>query len=453
MKRLALALALLALRASAAGTRATEAERMAGQALQHCGAGGVAQGQALARKALALTEEFEPTEYVAAGRKGEVVEDAFLDARRQYRTHRARLYDAVGACLDRAGRPRAASRFLRRAALLQPNAARATALAPVLIADGRAAEALAALRSALRGPAATPDAEWTRLVEQAVDAARLPSAQVELDRWRLDALKAPNVTHVTGPLRLAPEARLSTGTPFAWSEQPALIYVASVSCRDCSAHLQQMNRALAAYRNTAGAAEARVLVLPEEPDQDHALRQVLALYRYPWPVLLGRGHPAALGVKPGHALIVARDGWSAAVIRPPFGEELSAALGVLSRRDVTETRPRPNWSRRPAERAVPEPPGLVPEGLAPGEDEPAPAAFTAAVDAFRAGRPLEALRFLESLEKDPEGWLLPPEARFNRALALRAMGEREAARRLLLRIGDSRLQDAVDRALEAQPAR
>ncbi|HET8647718.1 MAG TPA: hypothetical protein VFO85_19625, partial [Vicinamibacteria bacterium] len=147
-------------------------------------------------------------------------------------------------------------------------------------------------------------------------------------------------------------------------------------------------------------------------------------------------------------------GWSAVQVMPPFEGTLGRALGILGRRDVTETLPRSNWNRAAAPPdAAPAAARLLPEGLAPGEDAPAPAAFTAAVDAFRAGRALEALRFLDALGADPDGWLLPPEARFNRALALRAAGEREAARRILLRIGDSRFQEEVDRALEAQPAR
>jgi hypothetical protein len=36
----------------------------------------------------------------------------------------------------------------------------------------------------------------------------------------------------------------------------------------------------------------------------------------------------------------------------------------------------------------------------------------------------------------------------DRALALAGLGRREEARRMLLRIGDSRFQEAVDRALE-----
>ena len=65
----------------------------------------------------------------------------------------------------------------------------------------------------------------------------------------------------------------------------------------------------------------------------------------------------------------------------------------------------------------------------------------------------EALAAFERLEARGDGWLLPPEARLDRALCLAGMGRRDAARRLLLRIGDSRFEDAVDRLLESVAAR
>jgi len=91
---------------------------------------------------------------------------------------------------------------------------------------------------------------------------------------------------------------------------------------------------------------------------------------------------------------------------------------------------------------------MLPEGLAPGEDSPFPEAFRDAVRAYREGRPAEALRLFEALEEAGDGWLLPPEARLNRALCLSALGRTRAARRLLLRTGDSRFQGAIDDALE-----
>jgi hypothetical protein len=77
-----------------------------------------------------------------------------------------------------------------------------------------------------------------------------------------------------------------------------------------------------------------------------------------------------------------------------------------------------------------------------------PGAFTAAVDAYRAGKYLEALRFVQALAAKGDGWLLPPEERYDRALFLAGLGRRDEARRLMLGIGDSRFQDEVDRALE-----
>ncbi|HEY7513086.1 MAG TPA: hypothetical protein VIC87_01330, partial [Vicinamibacteria bacterium] len=106
-----LALAILL----AAGGSAEEAEGLASRAMETAAAS-PEEGLAAARRALAMTEEFEPTAYVKPGRKGEVVEDAYLAARAEYRRHRARLYEAVGECLARAGRHDAAVRYLRRAA-------------------------------------------------------------------------------------------------------------------------------------------------------------------------------------------------------------------------------------------------------------------------------------------------------------------------------------------------
>jgi hypothetical protein len=221
----------------------------------------------------------------------------------------------------------------------------------------------------------------------------------------------------------------------------AVLYVADASCRTCSADLEALKRAVPPG--------TRVVMVPPAPDQDIALRQVLSLYRYPWPVLVGKGAAAAVAVKPVAALVVARSGWVGAAVRPPFADSLTAAIKVLSRADVAESVPRPKWNGRPVDRG-PEPaaPALTAEGLAPGEDLPLPGAFAAAADAYKAGQGLPALRFFDALENKGDGWLLPPEARYDRALCLAAIGQRETARKLLLRIGDSRFQDAVDRALE-----
>jgi hypothetical protein len=71
------------------------------------------------------------------------------------------------------------------------------------------------------------------------------------------------------------------------------------------------------------------------------------------------------------------------------------------------------------------------------------------VAAYRDGRAAEAQRLLDGLAARGDGWLLPPEARLDRALCLAKAGQRDAARLLLLHVGDSRFQDDVDRALES----
>ena len=85
----------------------------------------------------------------------------------------------------------------------------------------------------------------------------------------------------------------------------------------------------------------------------------------------------------------------------------------------------------------------------PARTSPLPPEFTAAAEAYRAGRAAEARKAFDALEAKGDGWLLPPEARLNRALCLARAGERDAARRILLRTGDSRFEDAIDRLLEA----
>jgi tetratricopeptide (TPR) repeat protein len=430
MMTAALALALVL----AAGP--AEAERMAADALR------LAERQpeaalAQARRALALTAEFDPTVFVTAGRKGEVVEDEFVKARNDYRRHRSGLYDAVGRCLARLGRHVEARRYLGRAVLLESTPERVTLLARELLAEGRPRPALD--RLAAQAAASRPSPEALALLEEAADAAGAPSAQAEIDRARLAALGGIEARE--GPLRVPAEARLSTGGPLRFEDGLVVLYVADASCRTCSADLEELKRAVPAG--------PRVVMVPPAPDQDTALRQVLSLYRHPWPVLVGKGSAQAIAVKPVAALVVARSGWVVAALRPPFADALTAAIKLLSHADVAESVPRPKWNGRPVDRGPePPPPALTPEGLAPGEDLPLPGAFVAAADAYKAGQGLAALRFFDALENKGDGWLLPPEARFDRALGMAAIGQREAARKLLLRIGDSRFQEAVDRALE-----
>jgi len=422
-------------KAAPAKAPSREAERLAAEAVRATEPPAAALEKA--RRALALTTEFDPTDFVATGRKGEVVEDEYVAARNEYRRHRAGLYDAVGQCLARLGRHVEARRYLGRAVLLDSTSERVTRLARELLSEGRTRSAI----DRVVGQAATGSLSPVAVgvLEEAADAAGLPSAQVEIDRGRLAAV--PGVETRDASLKVPGGVRLSTGGPLRVEDGLTLFYMADASCRTCSSDLESLRRALPAG--------TRVVVVPPAPDQDYALRQVLSLYHYEWPVLVGKGAAEALAAKPVSALVVGRGGWIGARVKAPFGESLSAVVRLLARDDVKEAIPRPAWNGRPADRTADPPPApLLPEGLAPGEDPAVPAAFTAAVDAFRAGQALEALRFLESLENKGDGWLLPPEGRYNRALCLAALGEREAARKSLLRIGDSRFQDAVDRALE-----
>jgi tetratricopeptide (TPR) repeat protein len=394
---------------------------------------------ARARRGLALTSEFDPIVFVKAGRKGEVVEDEFVAARNDYRRHRARLYAAVGEALGAAGSSQAASRYLRRAALLDPATPRYLAFARVLLTLGRGAEAVAVLERTVGLGGFPRDA--LPLVAQAVDAAGWPSAQAELDRVRLKALSVATVEWRDGPIRFPDKVRLSTNPVFRLDESDTnLFYLAEGSCRSCSEDVETLRR--------VAPAGVRTLMVPEVDGQDQALRQVLGLYRLTWSLLLGPGVAQTLNAPPRAALVVGRQGWSIVLVKPPLMPALGSVLAILGSKDIPETVPRAGWNRRAVDRRFPVEPGLLPEGLAPGEDEPLSKDLVAAVAAYRAGKPAEAMRLFEAVEAAGDGQLLPPEGRLNRGLCLAAQGQNETARLLLLRTGDSRFQDAVDRALE-----
>ena len=438
---LALTLALLsAAEADDGQARIAEAERLAADALARAGQDPAAALE-LSRRALAVTNEFNPTVFVEMGRKGEVVEDEFQVARKAYGEHRARLYEAVGAALAAQGQGQAASRYLGRAFLLDPTPARGMSLARVQIGLGQGREALDTVQRAIAGVKSL-NAETASVIARAADVARLPSAQAEIDRGRLKAILKEAVTLREGPISFPPGTKLSTSPSFRLEDAEInLIYVAEASCRSCSADLTQLKRVVPEG--------VRVMALPEVEDQDAALRQVLDIYDYPWPLLLGRGVGGQLDVPARSVLVVARGGWTAAILEPPFGPALASTLAAVGRIDVQEVVPRPNWNRRPVDRSpLPPPPGLLEDGLAPGEDQPFPAEFIAAAEAYRGGRYAEAMKRFDALEAEGDGWLLPPEARLDRALCLAGMGKRREARRILLRTGDSRFEDAIDETLE-----
>jgi tetratricopeptide (TPR) repeat protein len=421
-------------RVETAEARASEAIRLAAERPQ--------QAVALARGAFDLTLDFEPTAFVDAGRKGEVVEDAYLAARAAYRLHRARLYEAVGESLLRAGSPQAAVRYLRRAVHLAGGGERRARLARALVELGRGQEALAEI---LSGDLQTPGPEAIAAAGAAADLLGLPSLQVELDRARVARLSAEaGVSHRYGPLRPPERSRLSTGAPLRLDEEGvSFVYVSDVACRSCSADLTLIR--------DASASRGRALVLPRDPDEDAVVRRIMESYRLAWPVILFPRDAPRPDLPAPSVAVLARRGWSVFVALPPLDRSLAAVLPLVAARDVAETIPRSGWNGRPPA-PIPAPPlprPFLPGGLAPGEDEPAPARFEEAVSAFREGRFADAMARIEKLEAAGDGWLLPPEARLNRALCLARMGRREAARRLLLQTGDSRLQEAVDRAVEA----
>jgi tetratricopeptide (TPR) repeat protein len=442
---LALCVALAAALAGAAGPpptggRTAGAERLAAEAVE-VAARDPSAALERARRALAMTVEFVPTDFVAAGRKGEVVEDEFQAARREYRRHRARLYEAAGTALARQGNALAASRYARRAFLLEPTPERGLALARSLNDLGRGREALDAVQRAIGGLVGLKP-EAAEVIARAADVAGLPSAQAEIDRGRLAATLGKKVRLRDGPFDLPPGARLSTTPVFRLDEAAiTVLYGAEASCRSCSADVEDLARQVPK--------DVRVLAVPPGDDEDQALRQVLALYRRPWPLLLGRDLARRLGIEPRTALLVARGGWTQAVLRAPFGAEVGSAIAALQRADVQEAVPRPSWNRRPVDRTpLAPPPALLPEGIAPGEEEPAPPEFAAAVAAYRAGRAADARKAFDAIEGRGDGWLLSPEARLNRALCLARSGRRDEARLILLRTGDSRFEDAIDRLLE-----
>lgn len=405
-----------------------QAERQAQEALAAC-TGGDAKGEARARQALDLTAEFEPTAFVKAGRKGEVVEDLYVEARKEYRTHRALLYQAMGECLA-AARSKNAARFLERAVLLDGAPERRVALARVRLAANQPAAALDLLLP-LAGVA--PGA----LLEQAADAAALPSVQVEIDRVRLKSIAG--AAPVDGPLKLPPSARLSTGGPLRFEGEPVVMYVGSSGCNTCTSDLQALKRA---------AVGARVVLWPEDPERDQALRQAAALYRYDWPFLVGVRPSMIPGTTAPSLVVVARDGWTAARLPVDKMASLDEVIALFARRDLDEPRPRKGWNGRPVDRSYVStpPPPFLDEGLAPSEDVPPVGPYAAGLEAFRAGRFLDALKSFDAATA--EGALLPPEGRLDRAVCLARLGRKDEARRILLRIGDSRFQDAIDRIME-----
>src|SRR5262249_58448999 len=116
-------------------------------------------------------------------------------------------------------------------------------------------------------------------LEEAAEAAGLPSAQVEIDRGRLAAV--PGVETRDASLKVPGGVRLSTGGPLRVEDGLTLFYMADASCRTCSSDLESLRRALPAG--------TRVVVVPPAPDQDYALRQGPSLHPHESPGPRGEG--------------------------------------------------------------------------------------------------------------------------------------------------------------------
>jgi len=391
-------------------------------------------------RALEASREFDPTEFVSSGRRGELVDDAFLEARRAYRMHRSRVYAVVGRALARLGQSREAVRFLRRAQDLHPGAP-AQDLVEALLASHQPAEALDELLGSVGD--SRPTATWQALAGRAADALGLACLQGEIDRRRLTRLAATVTVGLhNGAVGVPGHVRLSSGAPLRLQEDERVtaFYLATADCLTCSADLELLARLIPD--------DVRLVIVPPE-DDDRVLRQALRLYRRDdWLTTVGAGMHAALDAEAPAVVAVARRGWSAGVAGPPLERSLPGLLGVFAHRDVSERLPRAAWRGVPPRREARPRPGFPAGGLAPGEDEPFPTEFAQAREALAHGETEAALRWIDVLASRRDGWLLPPEARLDRALILLGAGRRSEARSILRGIGDSRFQARVDALLE-----
>ena len=391
----------------------------------------------LSRKALEASALFDPTDFAEAGRHGEVVEDSYRAARGEYRRHRARVYLTAGKAELARGRPSPALRYLRRAADLDGEVD-PVPLAQALLATGAKWEALDVLLSSHEVGARL------RMLATVVDELGLPSVQAEIDRVRVESHKDGfQGTWLPGPVKVPPQARLSTGSRFAFDDDATLraVYLVDEGCATCSRDLELLRRIVPE--------PVQVLLAPE--GDDTVLRKAIRLYRYEWPVLLGRGVVDALPAQAPAIMLVGRAGWSAVLVGDPLDRSLPTLLEMLSREDIRERLPRAGWKGvmpvRPPPRVSR--PSWDGRGLAPGDDNTPPEEFARARQSFESGRHQNALSLLDVMSKDEEAWLLPPEERLNRALCLAGLGRRREARGILLAIGDSRFQDEIDQLLES----
>ena len=118
--------------------------------------------------------------------------------------------------------PSPASRYLRRAFLLDPTPDRGLALARSLNDLGRGREAIDTVQRAIAGLAGLKP-EAAEVIARAADVAGLPSAQAEIDRGRLKATLGKAVELREGPLELPPGVAPLDDTVFRLDDAPLTV--------------------------------------------------------------------------------------------------------------------------------------------------------------------------------------------------------------------------------------
>ena len=284
--------------------------------------------------------------------------------------------------------------------------------------------------------------EAASVIDRAADVARLPSAQAEIDRGRLKATLKGAVTLRRGRVTFPPGrgSRHRSDLPARGrGDQPDLRGRGLVPVVLGRPHPAATCRSRSGARH--GAARGGGPGRRVAPGAGHL--------RLPLAAPAARGVGEQLDLPPRSVLVLARGGWTAAVPEPPFGPALASTLAALARTDVREAVPRANWNRRPVDRSPlpPPPPGRRRTDW-PRVRTSRSRPISPRPEAYRGGTICGGDEELRCDQARGDGWLLPPEARLDRALCLAGMGKRHEARRILLRTGDSRFENAMDETLE-----
>ncbi len=406
-----------ALRASLTRRRRTDGERRLAEASTDA-EGALSAGLA----ALAATVDFEPTAFVKAGRKGEVVEDDYLS---RPGTPIAGTGLASTPPWAESTPPRgdheAAVRYLRRAEFLGPDSSSGRAargcLSPRSVGPQRR-------RSCCRdssprvGPGQTSWRSSRRSsTRQAGRASR--SRSIGPESWpSLGGARSGG----TGHFELPKGTRLSTAPVFRMADAAVnVIYAAEASCQTCSEDVEALRRGDPALpRGSSSCPRDRTTTTP--------CGRCSVCSSVSWPVMIGPGLGSTLGVTPRSVLIVGRGGWGAALL--PGAPEAGARQGggtVGKDGCRSKSLPRPGWNRRPVERSSAHVRyrGCGPRGWRPATTSLRQPEFEAAVTAYREKRPAEAMRlFDESPDAGTDGSFPPRPGSTARCVSMRSVGER-----------------------------